>query len=364
MDKKKIAIFIPTLEGGGAESTMVVLAVGLQARGYSVDLILKQRRGELSQNIPESINVIDFNVAIIRYTLKKLISYEKTHQPDAIISALELPNVTSILASRAIKRRPRVIISVHGLISKQKPIYNQWIDRLLFSATYPFADDIVTVSQTCAKDAIRYLHLPKGKVKVIYNPIINEGLTQRAQEPITHEWFSQKPKKTILSIGRLESVKDHKTLLKAFALVRERENAQLVILGEGTLKSEIQELVSQMGLVDEVLMPGFISNPYPIIANADVLVISSLHEALPNVLVEALACQCPVVSTACGGPEEILGYGKYGHLVSIGDHRAMAEAILKVFEGDERLATPEWLDQFHVERNIDRYVALIEHDAK
>lgn len=361
MDNKRIAIFIPTLEGGGAESTMVILAQGLQTRGCTVDLILKQRRGELSQNIPESINVIDFNVSIMRYTLKKLVEYEKNYHPDAIISALELPNMTSILASKAVRGCPRVIISIHGLISKQKPIYNQWFDRLLFSATYPFADDIVTVSQTCAQDAIQYLHLPKSKVKVIYNPIISEGLYQRAEEPILHAWFGAKSKKTILSIGRLESVKDHKTLLKAFKLVREREEAQLVILGEGTLKAEIQQVVNKIGLSEEVLMPGFISNPYPIIANADVLVISSLHEALPNVLVEALACQCPVVSTACGGPEEILGYGKYGHLVPIGDHEAMAAAIVKVLKGDKRLATPEWLEQFSVDRNIDAYLNLFEN---
>lgn len=359
MNNKRIAIFIPTLEGGGAESTMVMLAQGLAAKGYLVDLILKQRRGELSLSIPSLINVIDFNVSVMRYTLRKLIHYEKDIQPDAIISALELPNVTSIIASRLVKKRPRVIISIHGLISKQKPIYSKLIDRLLFSATYPLADDIVTVSQTCAKDAINHLGLPQSKVKVIYNPIINESLYQKAQESVSINWMVEKTKKTILSIGRLETVKDHKTLLKAFRLVRDKYDAQLIILGDGTQKSIIQDSVNQLNLTNDVHIPGFVTNPYPIISNADVLVISSLHEALPNVLVEALACQCPVVSTACGGPEEILGYGKFGHLVSIGDFEAMAKAIGDVLQGDKRLATKDWLEQFSVDRNIDAYLNLV-----
>jgi len=171
-----------------------------------------------------------------------------------------------------------------------------------------------------------------------------------------------KTKKTILSIGRLETVKDHKTLLRAFKIVKSKQDTQLVILGEGSLKSEIQSMVNDMGLSGDVLLPGFVTNPYPIISNADVLVISSLHEALPNVLVEALACQCPVVSTACGGPEEILGYGKYGHLVPIGDYAGMANAILQVLNGDKRLATPEWLEQFSVDRNIDAYLKLVENN--
>jgi glycosyltransferase involved in cell wall biosynthesis len=270
----------------------------------------------------------------------------------------------SILANKAVRKRARVIISIHGLMSKQKPIYNKWLDRALFSLIYPYADHIVTVSQTCAKDAINYLKLPEKKIEVIYNPIIDERLYSKAKAPISDQLIPGDARKTVLSIGRLESVKDHLTLLKAFRIVKMHHEAKLLILGEGSLKAGLQKRISEMGLEDDILLPGFISNPYPIINNADVLAISSLHEALPNVIVEALACRCPVVSTACGGPEEILGYGKYGHLVSIGDFEAMAEAIIKVFEGDTRLAEQSWLDQFSVERNIDRYIRLIETNPK
>lgn len=359
--KKRIGIFIPTLEGGGAESTMIVMAEGLQAKGYAVDLLLKKRHGKLSEAISPSINVIDFNVRSMRFTFKKLVQYIDREKPHALISALELPNIISILSTKITRHHPEVIISIHGLISKQKPIYNKLFDKLLLSAIYPNADNIVTVSQTCARDAINYLRLPQQKVKVIYNPIINDYLHQKTREPVQADWFSDRTKKTILTIGRLEAVKDHKTLLKAFQVINTKVNAQLIILGEGSLKQEIQETIDRMGLTENVLMPGFISNPYPIIAKANVLVISSLHEALPNVLVEALACHCPVVSTACGGPEEILGYGKYGHLVPIGDFNAMAEAIGKVFQGDQRLADHEWLDQFSVDRNINEYLKLIEN---
>lgn len=361
MPNKRIAIFIPTLEGGGAELSMIALAKGLCARGYSVDLLVKNTQGELRGSIPANIRLIDFNVPTMRYTLGKLITYIKNEHPEAIISAMELSNLSLTLASLASKQRPKTIITIHNTLSLQPPIYNRNLDRILFGLMYRFSNKIVCVSDTCAKDTIKYLHLPKAKVFVINNPILNDDIYIKAKEIVSYPWFPGSDRKRILSIGRLVPQKDHKNLIKAFKLVRDVYEAQLIILGEGYLRLELIELSEALGVDQDVSLPGFIQNPYPLIAQSDVFVLSSIYEGFGNVLVEALAVKCPVVSTDClSGPREILAHGKYGHLVSVGDSQEMADAILEVIAGDKRLAPSDWLDQYHVDHSVDQYVRLIE----
>ncbi len=360
MKSKRIAIFMPTLAGGGAESAMLVLAEGLISRGYTVDLLLKQESGALIDKIPDALNLINFDVPLMRHTLKPLRAYLKHAQPDAIISALNLSNVVSILATRLLKKKPQVIITVHGLISQEAAIYHKLVYRSLFGLTFPHADAIVAVSQVCAQDLIDYLHPPESKVQVIYNPVIDAELYKRADQSVQYEWLPEGEEKTILNIGRLEPVKDHLTLLKAFKKIREKYDARLIILGEGSLKPQIKVWVDEMNLTPHVLMPGFIHNPLPLLKKADVLVNASLRESFSMIIIEAMACACPVVSTACGGPEEILDHGRYGHLVPVGDAQGMAVAIENVFEGDRRLAPPEWLAQFHKDVNVEKYIDLIE----
>ena len=357
--RKRIAIFIPTFAGGGAESAMVILAQELSRRGFLVDLILKKAQGELLVKVPPEVNIINFDVPAMRHTITKLVRYINQKQPDTIISALELPNVVSILARILAKSKPQIIISIHGIISKQNPIYHKSLDRVIFKLLYPRADHIVAVSNICAQDAVKYLHLPHSKINVNYNPVIDEGFYIRSKELNLFSFPEKQNYKKILSIGRLEKVKDHQTLLLAFKEIQKKYYTKLIILGEGTYRKEISKWVNEMGLENDVIMPGFVQNPLPIMRESDVLVNASKHESFSIVIVEALACHCPVVSTACGGPEEILANGKYGHLVPIGDHIAMAETIEKVFKGDLRLADTEWLNQFSVESNTQKYVQLI-----
>ena len=355
----RVAIFIPTLAGGGAETSMLTLAKGLAERGYQVDLLLKQKKGELVDAVSESVRIIDFNVPTMRYTLPKMIAYRREYQPKAIISALELPNMINVLAKMAVKGTTRTIISMRGMISHQKPVYHKKIDRFLQSRLYPQADIVVCVSHANARDAMKYLGLSASKVKVIYNPVINNQL-YNTNIPASFDWISDPHKKIILAVGRLEAVKDHKTLLKAFHLVRKNCPSRLIILGEGSLRNELLQTAVALGISEDLILPGFIPRPFPIISRSDVLVMSSLYEGLPGVIIQALACGCPVVSTAIGGSSEILNGGKYGHLISVGDSQAMAQAILNVLNGDRRLAPPEWLSQFEVDKNIDQYVNLIE----
>ncbi len=176
---KRIAIFIPTLAGGGAESAMVILAQELSRRGFLVDLILKKAQGELLAKVPPEVNIINFDVPAMRHTLTKLVRYINQKQPDTIISALELPNVVSVLARILAKSKPKIIISIHGIISKQNPIYHKSLDKVIFKLIYPRADHIVAVSNICAQDAVKYLHLPHSRINVIYNPVIDEGFYKR-----------------------------------------------------------------------------------------------------------------------------------------------------------------------------------------
>lgn len=152
----------------------------------------------------------------------------------------------------------------------------------------------------------------------------------KSLDSISHLWFQKDESiPIILGVGRLVPQKDFSTLIKAFARVHQHQPAHLVIMGEGRQRAELTLLTQSLGVAKGVWMPGFTDNPYAFMRMASVLVLSSIYEGLPNVLIEALACGCPIVSTDCpSGPSEILKNGLYGPLIPMGDVIALEKALI------------------------------------
>jgi len=183
---------------------------------------------------------------------------------------------------------------------------------------------------------------------------------EKAGQALNHAWFTPGEPPVVLGVGRLTQQKDFETLISAFDQLHKTRPARLLILGEGEERSHLESFVQEKGLANEVALPGFVQNPYTYMHRAAVFVLSSIWEGLPNSLIEALACGCPAVSTDCpSGPAEILDGGKYGHLVLMGNPDALAEAIGKVLDGDERKPPRSWLKKFEMETVLDEYLTAL-----
>jgi glycosyltransferase involved in cell wall biosynthesis len=198
-------------------------------------------------------------------------------------------------------------------------------------------------------------------VHTIHNPIVDARLLARAQNPCLHPWLQGGDRPVLLTVGRLAPQKDHMTLLRAFAIVRRTREARLVIFGEGTERARIESLRRDLGLEADVDLPGVTDNPYAAMRRASLFVLSSRFEGLPTVLVEALACGCPTVSTTCpSGPAEILNGGRYGVLVTPENPEALAAGILK---GLDQLWDREMLRrrgaEFSIAASLDQYLGIL-----
>ena len=226
----------------------------------------------------------------------------------------------------------RVAVSVHTTLSEAVPNVGNLRGRLVrycVQLFYPLAYAVVAVSQGVAEDLICTTRIPESKVRVIYNPVVTPELFVRASEPLDHPWFIPGEPPVVLGVGSLRGAKDFATLIRAFALLRKEYPARLIILGEGQERPQLEALVRELGIEEDVILPGFDENPYNYMKQARVFVLSSQREGLPTVLIEAMALGTPVVSTDCpNGPREILEGGKWGTLVPRGNPEELAKAIL------------------------------------
>jgi len=223
---------------------------------------------------------------------------------------------------------------------------------------YPLADTIATVSKGVALDLAKVLDMPVERFCVTYNPVVTSELAERASEPLDHPWFSGEGPPVFLGVGKLDRQKDFPTLVRAFARVREQREARLVILGEGKQRAALETLVAELGIGSDVDLPGFVENPFAFMSRAGTMVLSSLYEGLPGVLIQAMACGCPVVSTDCpSGPSEILAGGKYGPLVPISDPESLAEAMHSSLDAPiSAELLREGAEPFSVDRSCERYL--------
>ena len=195
----------------------------------------------------------------------------------------------------------------------------------------PWADEIITVSAGVADDLAAATRIARSRMKVKNNPGVSTELLEQSREPVHHPWFAPGQPPVVLAAGRLKPQKDYPTLLRAFAKVRAKMETRLVILGEGDDRASLGVLADDLGINDDVYLAGFQENPFKFMSKAGVFVLASKFEGLPGVLIQALACGAPVVSTDCpSGPREILEDGKWGPLVPVGDVDRMADEIATV----------------------------------
>jgi len=357
-----IALFLPNLGGGGAERVFTNLANAFAEKGMVVDFVLGKAEGPNLSQIDRRINLVDLGTNSVYGWIRPMKHYLKERHPELILSGLHHANLIALYANMLSGTKTRIIVSVHGTMSHDIGKSRKKLAKaipLLVRVFYPKADKIICVSNGVAQELINKYHLPKSKIQVIYNPVVTQDMFKKAEEPLDHPWFQPGQPPVILGVGRLTAAKDFETLIKAFALVRNKTETRLMILGEGPERAKLEQFVKQLGLENDVSMPGFVDNPYKYMKRSSVFVLSSRWEGLPTVLVEALALGLPVVSTDCpSGPAEILENGKWGRLVPVGDPKALADAIL-VAMNDERGKGVERAKEFSLDKIVDQYVALI-----
>ncbi len=360
--RSSVALFLPSLVVGGAERMMLNIATGLSQRGHDVDLVLVNAEGNFLKDVPEDVRLVDLKASRVLTSLPKLIRYLRRSEPDVLLSTITPTNVVSVWATLVpgidVKHVVRVARPESEAAEVQDNTKKEQATAALARRFYPYADEVVAISEGVADDLQSNTSL--DRIRVIYNPVVTESLKQQAEEPVNHPWFT-KDVPVILSVGRLVDQKDFATLIRAFARLRENREAKLVIYGDGDRRPELERLVRQLELEADVDLPGFTNNPYKYMKNADVFVNSAKHEGFGNVIIETMACGTPIVATDCpGAPAELLGYGKFGELVPVGDSETMAETIGTMVDNptsSEQLR--ERAAEFSLEGAIEKYETVL-----
>ncbi len=330
---RRIAMVLANMSGGGAERVALTLIQHFIAKGHSVDLILAEAKGELLPLVPPAARVIDLKATRIRGALSGLWQYFRREKPDAVQISMWPLTIVGILAHRLAASPARLMVSDH--VAYSQPFLSEREQRLLRWTTrlfYPLADFRVVVSARGADDLAAISGIPRDRFDVIYNPIAPPAAI-RTNTSVEQLWGPEGSR--IISVGSLKEQKNHALLLRAFANVRDTK-AKLMILGEGHLRNDLEQLATELGIAGRLLMPGFTTDAWPYLASADLFALSSDYEGFPLVLPEAMYAGLPIVSTDCvSGPSELLDGGRFGRLVPCGDAKAMTDAI------DEAISRPK-----------------------
>lgn len=358
-----VSLFIPNFEAGGAERVMIRLAHGLLERGHRVEMLVLSDHGPYRGELDGRIRVVNLGVSRAWRAILPLSRYLRRHKPTVLLSAIFHVNFAAIVARWLSRSKTRIVISEHNTLDlvRSSVGYLRWlVFKLALTASYPYADSVICVSEGVATGLIAARHQLQGKVSVIGNPVVTDEVMHMSMEPVHHPWLAPDQPPLILAAGRLIPAKGFDVLIDAFIHVLAIQPAKLLILGNGPEKAALQSRIDHSGLSSHVSLYGFSSNPYAWMRRADVFVLSSRHEGLPGVLIEAMACGCKVVATDCPhGPREILEGGKLGRLVPTGDALALGSAIVDALAATHDTNTANRAHDFHIARVIQQYEKVL-----
>ena len=355
---------MPSLGMRGANQVMIRLANGFAERGLPVDLVVASTSGEFRSRVRSVVGLVDLNSAGVLKSLPKLASYLRRERPAVLLTAMDYVNVVSIIVRALVVPKTRILVTCHTSLDNSVR-HSPWLrDRLLPLAvrlTYRHADSVVAVSRGVAETLSAISTISLDRIRIIHNPVVTPDLAAKAAERINHPWFKPGSPPVVIGAGSLTKAKDFQTLIRAFARVREKLPARLMLLGEGEERNNLQALIMSLGLQNEVELAGFVENPFAYMSRAALFVLSSRWEGFGLVLAEALACGTPVVSTDCpSGPSEILRNGELGPLVAVGDVDALAKAMLdQLNKSPDRERLRRESARFSAETAVDEYLSVL-----
>ena len=396
----RLAFLLDSLEGGGVQRMTLAIARCCRERGHAVDLLVCEARGRLRGSIPDGVRLVELArsdpllaralparadpaalpalaLAVVlprkahwtQAHLRALAHHLRRERPDALLAATPRLNLLAAWARRLAGGRTRLLVSERTAPTQNLDRGGKWRKRLvlpgLMRRAYGQADAVVAVSDGVADDLARVTGLPRGRIRTIHNPVVGPELEALQPRACRHPLAGAGPAAR-RALGRppdpAEGPAHAPAGLRPAAC---RRAARLLILGDLPTPerteakiAELRGLAERLGVGADVELPGFVANPYAWMARSALFALSSAYEGFGNVLVEAMACGCPVVSTDCpSGPAEILAGGRHGPLVPVGDAEALAAAMARVLDAPpDPAALRARAAEFTVGRATDGYL--------
>ena len=373
----RIAIFAGLRGIHGRDRLLCQVARVLLTRGHAVDLVLPRPVAPaLRPALPAGARVVELaprwlpgrwrGRAPAYLALPGLAAYLRRTRPAVLLGGSIPPNLTALMARRIARVPTRIVLRQSNVIRiPGDPDYGGIAARPrdgLVKRWFGAADAVIAVAQGVADNVVKATGMAAARVHAVPAGI-DADVPGRAAEPLDHPWFAPDAPPVIVTVGRQVPKKDHATLLRGLARLRETRDVRLVILGgRAGASADLDALIPRLGLDAAVDRPGSVANVFPYLAKANVFVLSSISEGMPNALLEAMACGCPVVSTDCpSGPNELLDGGRLAPLVPVGDDAALADAIARVLhEPPDTAPLRDRAAAFSVGRSADAYADILE----
>lgn len=350
-----LCVFLATSGHSGVDRVMSNLLPAMVTHGLSVDLLTLENHGPHLKNPPPGLRIIPLGRAHVNTAAPALVKYLRLNRPSALLTDKDRVNRTAILARFLAGVDTRVYVRVGTTVSVNlagRKAWDRWLQFSSIKYLYPFADGVLVPSQGCADDLQKISGNRIERLRMVPSPIIRDDLPRLALDRESISGKMGGPDPWIIGIGELSRRKDYATFLEAFAHVLKHRPARMVILGEGRQRANLESIAARLGIADRVFLPGFVSNPYAWLNQANVFVHTSRWEGMPVALIEAMALGVPVVSTDCpSGPREVLDGGRLGRLVTVGDAEGVAKGICSCLD---QPVEPDVLKQAVAKYRVDK----------
>jgi len=366
----RVLLMLSSFGGGGAERRMISVGSELSARGREITMLVSRSNGPLRKDVDPRVRIIELQGKRARFSILEVRSILRSLRPDAILASQPHVNMLAVISNMAAGNVAPVILreaNVPSRMAEERGGLNWHMSRWLMPRVYRKADRVVAVSHGVRRDLVEVMGLSASRVTTIHNGIVDGRLYRRMRGTCTFDWPTGEGETArFVTVGRLAKEKNHDRLLHAFKGVAEVQPAHLAIAGAGPEREDLEVLRRDLELEDQVTFLGEVDNPMPLFRSAHVAVLTSNHEGLPSVLIEALAADCEVVATDCpGGVSEILRDGQYGWLVPLNDVESLSSAMLDaaVPEKSRNPDAEAAVAPFRTERMVSEYDALLEDIA-
>jgi glycosyltransferase involved in cell wall biosynthesis len=330
----KLHVFIPDLTPGGAERVFSTLLRLWDRQADDVTLVVLRREGPYFEQLPSDLRVVSLDSPRLLSALPNLWKLWRRERPEVVLATqahvngllgwlgLLLPGTRFVGRETSLPSRARL---QKGLPAWEEAVYRGGYRRLAA---------VICPSRVVADELENDYRVPRNRLPVVPNPVDLAAVESAASEPLAsplRDFVTAPGAFVAVASGRLEAVKGFDLLLETAALLPDR--FRFVILGDGSLRAELEAQVARLGLASRVVMPGFEGNPHRVVARAGAFVLSSRYEGFPNAVLEALGAGTPVAGfRAPGGAAEILEDGVTGFMAEPENPRSLADALVRVAE--------------------------------